>query len=77
MARIIGGIGTLFGPILGAFILVPLGEILIAMTQAVGLNAPGTKAVFFGVALMVIIYLVPHGLWPPLKRLLGLSEKPR
>ncbi len=74
LAPIVGGIGTLFGPILGAFILVPLGEILIAVTQAIGLNAPGTKAVFFGFALMIIIYLAPNGLWPWLRVKLGLEE---
>ena len=77
LAPIIGGIGTLIGPILGAFILVPLGEVLIAATQAMGLNAPGTKAVFFGLALMLIIYLLPHGLWPVLRRALGLREGER
>ena len=71
LAPIVGGIGTLFGPILGAFILVPLGEILIAVTQAAGLNAPGTKALFFGFALMIIIYLAPNGLWPWLRVKLG------
>jgi branched-chain amino acid transport system permease protein len=77
LAPIVGGIGTLFGPILGAFILVPLGEILIAITQAVGLDAPGTKAIFFGFALMIIIYLAPNGLWPWLRAKLGLEEKRR
>ncbi len=68
LAPIIGGIGTLIGPILGAFILVPLGEILIAATRAIGIDAPGAKAVFFGLALMVIITLSPSGLWPILKK---------
>ena len=74
LAPIIGGIGTLFGPILGAFILVPLGEALIFATQALGLNAPGAKAVFFGLALMFIIFIAPNGIWPGLKRRLGIGE---
>jgi branched-chain amino acid transport system permease protein len=77
LAPIIGGIGTLFGPILGAFILLPLGEGLIFATQAMGLNAPGTKAVFFGLALMFIIFIAPNGIWPALKRRLGLDEARR
>ncbi|WP_196240231.1 branched-chain amino acid ABC transporter permease [Alsobacter soli] len=75
LAPIIGGVGTLFGPVLGAFILTPLGEALIAITNAVGLNAPGTKAVFYGVCLMVIVILAPNGLWPALKRRLGIPEE--
>ena len=74
LAPIIGGIGTLFGPILGAFILVPLGEALIHATQALGINAPGAKAVFFGLALMIIIILAPNGIWPSLRKRLGIGE---
>jgi branched-chain amino acid transport system permease protein len=74
LAPIIGGLGTIFGPIVGAFILTPLGEILIALTGSVGLNAPGAKAVFYGLTLMIIITLRPNGVWPWLKHLLGLEE---
>jgi branched-chain amino acid transport system permease protein len=74
LAPIIGGIGTLFGPILGAFLLVPLGEALIHATQALGINAPGAKAVFFGLALMIIIFLAPNGIWPSLRKWLGVGE---
>jgi branched-chain amino acid transport system permease protein len=77
LAPIIGGIGTLFGPVLGAFVLAPLGEILIAVTQALGLNAPGMKALFFGLFLMGIIAAVPSGLWPRLATALGLRSEPR
>jgi branched-chain amino acid transport system permease protein len=77
LAPIIGGVGTLFGPILGAFVLAPLGEILISITGAIGLNAPGTKALFFGLFLMAIIAGVPSGLWPRLRELLRLQSAPR
>ncbi|MFY7779752.1 MAG: branched-chain amino acid ABC transporter permease [Tagaea sp.] len=73
LAPIVGGIGTLFGPIVGAFVLTPLGEGLIAATERAGLNAPGTKAVFYGFALMAIVYAVPSGVWPWLKKRLGLA----
>jgi branched-chain amino acid transport system permease protein len=75
LAPIIGGIGTLIGPILGAFILVPLGEILIAATRGIGIDAPGAKAVFFGLALMIIISLAPSGLWPWLRARLGFTAR--
>jgi branched-chain amino acid transport system permease protein len=77
LAPIIGGVGTLFGPILGAFVLAPLGEVLISVTGAIGLNAPGTKALFFGLFLMAIIAGVPSGLWPRLRELLRLRSAPR
>jgi branched-chain amino acid transport system permease protein len=75
LAPIVGGLGTVFGPVVGAFILTPLGETLIAATEHAGLNAPGTKAVFYGFALIVIIYLVPSGVWPWIARRLGLAER--
>lgn len=75
LAPIVGGLGTVFGPVVGAFILTPLGELLIAGTEHAGLNAPGTKAVFYGFALIVIIYLVPSGVWPWIARRLGLAER--
>jgi len=77
LAPVIGGLGTIFGPIVGAFILTPLGEALIAVTESLGLNAPGAKAVFYGLALMTIIYLRPDGVWPWLARVLRLTEPRR
>lgn len=73
LAPIIGGLGTIFGPIVGAFILTPLGEGLIALTAKFGIDLPGTKAVFYGLTLMIIITLRPDGVWPWLKRVLGFS----
>ncbi len=75
LAPVIGGLGTIFGPIVGAFILTPLGEALIALTAKFGVDLPGTKAVFYGLTLMIIITLRPDGVWPWLKRLLGLEPK--
>ncbi len=75
LGPIVGGIGTIFGPVVGAFLLTPLGEALIALTERLGLNAPGTKAVFYGLALIAIISLRPTGVWPWLARVLGLSGR--
>ena len=57
LAPIIGGVGTLFGPIVGAFLLAPLGEALTEALRAMGLNAPGAKALVYGFLLMGIIFL--------------------
>jgi branched-chain amino acid transport system permease protein len=75
LAPIIGGLGTVFGPIVGALILTPLGEMLIGVTERLGLNAPGTKAVFYGLTLMIIIWLRPNGVWPWLAGVLGIRSK--
>ena len=73
LAPIIGGLGTIFGPVIGAILLTPLGESLTALVQRLGVNAPGAKAVFYGLTLMVIISLRPNGIWPWLARYLRLD----
>lgn len=75
LAPIVGGLGTVFGPVVGAFILTPLGEGLIALTQRLGIDAPGVKAIFYGLTLVVIIYIRPSGVWPWLARLLGVGGR--
>jgi branched-chain amino acid transport system permease protein len=73
LAPIVGGLGTVFGPVIGAFVLTPLGEGLIAITARFGINAPGVKAVFYGAVLIVIISAMPSGVWPRLASLFGLK----
>ena len=73
LAPIVGGLGTIFGPVFGAFILTPLGEGLSAALEQLGVNAPGAKAVFYGLTLMLIIFVRPDGVWPALARACGLA----
>ena len=77
LGPIVGGLGTVFGPVVGAFILTPLGESLIVLTQKLGIDAPGVKAIFYGLTLVVIIYLRPSGVWPWLARILGVTGRAR
>ena len=53
LGPIVGGIGTLFGPILGAFMLTGLAETLTAALLALGIDVPGVKQVFYGVCLLL------------------------
>ncbi len=76
LPAIVGGIGTLIGPILGAFILTPLGELLTFLIEVSGLDLPGLKQLFYGVALVVIVVYRPDGVWPWLARRLGLVRQP-
>ena len=75
LAPILGGLGTLFGPIVGAAILVGLGETFTAATQ--GLQVPGLKQIFYGISLLVIVMFLPGGVWPWMARKLGLDETRR
>ena len=72
LAPLVGGIGTLVGPILGAFILTPLGEVLTAATEQLHLG--GLKQFFYGICLVLIVTVRPTGLWPWIYRKLGLDR---
>ena len=52
LGPIIGGVGTLFGPILGAFVLTGLArDAATRLMGAFGVDLPGAKQVFYGVCL--------------------------
>ena len=76
LAPIIGGIGTLFGPILGAFLLTGLSEAVTEILHAFGFDFPGAKQVFYGLCLLVVVVALPDGIWPWLVRRLGLERRP-
>jgi branched-chain amino acid transport system permease protein len=77
LGPIIGGVGTLFGPILGAFVLTGLAELLNTAMSAVGIDLPGAKQVFYGVCLLLVVVALPEGVWPWLARRIGLAERLR
>ena len=74
LGPIIGGIGTLFGPIIGAFLLTGLSEAMQEVLSALGLDVPGAKHVFYGVCLLLVVIVLPDGVWPWLARLLGMTR---
>jgi len=75
LGPIIGGVGTLFGPVVGAFLLTGLSEMMQELLTVLGLDAPGAKQVFYGVCLLVVVVALPDGIWPWLARRLGVTEK--
>jgi branched-chain amino acid transport system permease protein len=76
LGPIIGGLGTLVGPIIGAFLLTGLAESLTELLTAFGIDIPGAKQVFYGICLLLVIMLLPDGVWPPLARRFGLQRTP-
>ena len=75
LGPIIGGIGTLFGPLIGAFLLTGLSETMLELLGKLGLDVPGAKQVFYGICLLLVVIVLPEGVWPWLARKLGLMEK--
>ena len=75
LGPIVGGVGTLFGPILGAFVLTGLAETLTAVLATLGIDVPGVKQVFYGICLLLVITALPDGIWPWLAKRIGLEER--
>lgn len=59
----IGGLGTPFGPILGALVFVPLGEIL---RGQLGAALPGLHYFLYGLAVVLVVVILPRGIGPSL-----------
>ena len=57
---LVGGAGTLWGPIIGAAIMIPMSEIL---DTTVGDRLPGIQGVVYGAALMAVMMYAPEGLY--------------
>jgi branched-chain amino acid transport system permease protein len=75
LAPIIGDIGTLFGPILGAFVLTGLSEGMTELLHALGVEVPGAKQVFYGICLLVVVMALPDGIWPWVARRFRLERR--
>jgi len=64
LAALLGGRGTVWGPILGAAIIVPLGEV--TNTSVGGADAGALRLVLFGGLLLAVVLLLPRGILPTL-----------
>jgi branched-chain amino acid transport system permease protein len=58
LAAIIGGVGTVFGPLLGAIVIKTLGE----LTKLVAGDAPGLDLVVYGGVLVIVVAFAPRGI---------------
>lgn len=64
---IIGGLGTTLGPILGAFLIVPLGQL---MRMWLGGAMHGLHLFVYGAVLVVVVLVIPQGVLGSVQRLI-------
>ena len=64
MIAFIGGVGTAFGPLLGAMIIIPLTTLL----RGTFSNISGLHGAVFGVVLLLVILVKPEGLIMPVRK---------
>lgn len=60
VVTLFGGVGTLWGPLIGAAFLIPLGDGLHAL---LGHTIPGIQSIVYGCALILAIMIAPEGLY--------------
>ena len=71
LISILGGLGTTFGPFVGALIIIPLGNLLRGYLSGVN----GLHGFIFGLILVLLVLFKPEGLYPQLKNIFAFSEK--
>jgi branched-chain amino acid transport system permease protein len=62
---VLGGIGTLWGPVLGAFILIPLSEYTRVYLSGLG---SALDMVVYGMLIMLVAIFEPRGMWVLIER---------
>ena len=67
-----GGVGTVWGPVIGSVILIPLAETLNAEA---GSRFPGIQGVIFGLAIIGVILVAPDGLFWKVRDSLAPAER--
>jgi len=72
LMSIIGGQGTVFGPLLGAVLLTPIAEITRGHLGGV---LPGLHIVIYGIILILAVLYLPKGLIDPLRSILSRLSK--
>ena len=69
IVTLFGGVGTVWGPVIGASVLIPLSE---GLQAELGDKLPGIQGVVYGLAIVVIILVAPEGVfWRVRDRLVG------
>ncbi len=63
LLAVVGGMGQVWGPIAGAFIMVPISEYL---RGALPTQLSGLPSVIYGAILMLVIFFLPTGLLDPI-----------
>jgi branched-chain amino acid transport system permease protein len=73
LAPIVGGVGTVLGPLLGALVVKSLGE----ATKLLAGDAPGLDLVIYGSVLVLVVAFAPRGIVGVLADLLRWRRRPR
>lgn len=69
LAPLIGGVGHVFGPLIGAFIIIPMGELIdFILEDLFNIEIAGVKQIIFGTILLCVVLIQPKGIMGYLKK---------
>jgi branched-chain amino acid transport system permease protein len=63
---VVGGLGTTFGPLIGAFASIPLNHFMGGLGDSLGI--PGLNNIAYGTVLILVVWFLPDGIWPAITR---------
>jgi branched-chain amino acid transport system permease protein len=69
IAPIVGGLGTVFGPAIGALFVMPVHELSEHLAQEAGVF--GLNTLIYGLLVLLVVVFLPSGIGPSLARRLG------
>ncbi|MEY2936861.1 MAG: hypothetical protein RL033_7610 [Pseudomonadota bacterium] len=76
LGSVIGGVGTLLGPIIGSLVLTLISDGATELLTMLGWELPGTKQVLYGLTLLGVVVFLPQGIWPALHQRLARRSSP-
>ncbi len=62
LACLLGGRGTIWGPVIGAFVIIPLNEVTVDVA-----SGEGVRLFVFGLALLLVVLFLPRGVIPTIR----------
>lgn len=65
IAPIIGGLGTIVGPLVGAVFVILIAELAAEIGQSIGIA--GLNSFIYGITMILVIVFLPDGIWPAVK----------
>ncbi|MDI4238177.1 branched-chain amino acid ABC transporter permease [Bradyrhizobium sp. Arg237L] len=71
---VVGGLGTTFGPLVGSLAAIPLNHLMSALGDSLGI--PGLNNIAYGIVLILVVWLLPDGIWPAIVRLYKAIQLP-
>lgn len=72
LIALVGGQGTVFGPLFGAILLVPISELL---SQLFGGALPGLHLFIYGIIMILVVFFMPNGIHDYVMKLFNWIER--